>query len=344
MNKVPKSKGEVIRRIASGGLLTAIALSNFSKADNHWAEICGWTLFASGALAVAERKQLSDAEFQRSIDLACRFIMSSLQRLCDELKARTTLLEGNCFYDAPYRVLNVRITYLCGLMAWFWLWRRQEGILKDATDNFIISFVRDNKIKPYLWGEGAVPFFLAVFYLLRMTDATKNPDEFLASMLRQVVRQNPSRSPIPLAQPFISAEEVLARNFGVSDEVMPLGAQGSSYTAETLLHCLVRRNRKQSVALLWPEFSKICSQEFIPDTGWELLRWRNLESGAISTKCHPPREKLGRLKTGIERNQHRSSRPPQATRLVHSVIYDGPATPPVPFDWFSHRQLLVKNR
>lgn len=286
--KVPKSKNEVTRRMSAGGLLTAIAISNFSKSRNYWAEISAWTMFACGVMASAERKNLKRDEWQPSVGLAITFITASLDRLYQELKERGALFEGNSLYDAPYKLLNVRITYLCGAMAWYWLWRRESGIAKNETDEFVARFIGENRTKMYLWGEGAIPFFLAVYFFFRNTDATKKPDEFLATLLRQVVMLNQFQSQAALAQPFVSPDDVLSRLYDVSDETMPLGANGSSYTAEVLLHFLVRRNWKQTVATIWPEFSKLASRGFVPAAAWEFLRWRNLERGAVSTQVHTP--------------------------------------------------------
>lgn len=294
---LPKSRKEVIRRISAGGLLTAVAISNFSKSSNHWAEISAWTLYASSVMASAERKKLKREDWEASVNLAISFITTSFERLCKELQDRRDLFQGNSLYDAPYKILNVRITYLCGAMAWYWLSRRESGIERDETDEFVARFIAEHRMKMYLWGEGAVPFLLAVYFFLRKTDATKKPDEFLASLLRQVVSQNQYQSVAALAQPFVSPEEVLSRQYDVSDETMPLGANGSSYTAEALLHFLVRRNWKQTAALIWPDFSKLASRGFVPGAAWELLRWRNLERGAVSTHVHAPEKQWQTLRT-----------------------------------------------
>ena len=94
------SKRHCARSIASAGLLCAIVTSNFSRKNNHVAEIEAWTLYIAYVLAVAERWGIPIKTYKNELEIATQSIYNSLANLCNEIKERDDLIEGDPFADS----------------------------------------------------------------------------------------------------------------------------------------------------------------------------------------------------------------------------------------------------
>ena len=112
-NEKEPSKRHCVRSIASAGLLCAITISGFSNKNNHVAEIEAWTLYIAYVLAVAEQWRLPVKTYKNELEIATRSLYNSLANLCDEIKEREELIEGDILADSY--IYNVRMTWLLGL-------------------------------------------------------------------------------------------------------------------------------------------------------------------------------------------------------------------------------------
>ena len=91
------------RVIASAAILCALLRYQASPTkNNHVAEIEAWVLYISYVLALAERWGLSDLQHirRRSSKLRRQSIYNSLANLCDEIKEREYLVEGDLLADS----------------------------------------------------------------------------------------------------------------------------------------------------------------------------------------------------------------------------------------------------
>lgn len=263
------------RVITSAAMLCAIAISSFSNKNNYAAEIEAWTLYIAYVLALAERWKLSFKKYEDSFEIAKESIYNSLANLCDEIKRRKHLIEGNPLTD-PY-IYSVRVTWLLALMSIYALWRRKEGISRDDIDDFLRDFCKGKRGQLELWGEVAIPQFLAVFWYWRKIDGTRIPDDFLSSLISTICGQNGPKADDPLASPYYEAEEILPHILGVAEEPLRDSFRGESYAIEGLVHLYVRRNWKQSMKILWPSITKLANVSFEPANIWDFYRWRNKE-------------------------------------------------------------------
>lgn len=168
------SKSHCTRSIASAGLLCAIATSSFSNENNHAAEIEAWMLYIAYVLSLAERWKLLPKAYQSELKIAKQAIYDSLTNLCNEIKERNDLVVGFPLEDSY--VYDIRVTWLLGLMSIYALWRRRDEIDKDETDDFLREFCKEKRNRLKLWGEAAIPQFLAFFWYFRKIDATPEPD------------------------------------------------------------------------------------------------------------------------------------------------------------------------
>lgn len=180
------SETEIGRKIAGAALITSMTLSEFSKKENWIAEIEGWTIYLASLCAVAEKWKLKENLWGPQFQLAHNAIYNSTINLLEELKGRTTLLEGDVLTDIPF--YRVRITYLIALMSILGIWKK---INKDEQDSeFLKDFVLKHYSKMLLWGEGAIPQFLSFCWYYGNIDATPKSDFLLGDLIKCITTAN----------------------------------------------------------------------------------------------------------------------------------------------------------
>ena len=270
-------KTHCARAIASTGLLCAIATSSFTNENNHVGEIEAWMLYIAYVLAVAERWKLPVKAYKNELEIAKDSIYNSLANLCDEIKERDELIEGDLLEDSY--VYRIRLTWLLGLMSVYALWRRKDGISKNDVDNFLSDFCREKRPQLELWGEAAVPQFLAFFWYFRKTTGTTDPDFLLLDLISLICKYNGPNSKTFLANPYYEVEDILphllAPILGPSEDPLDDTFTGKSYALEGIVHLVVRRNWKQNMKIRWPGISRLNYISFKPENSWDFYRWEN---------------------------------------------------------------------
>jgi hypothetical protein len=274
--RVP-STSKCQRAIASAAVLCSIAISSFSREGNHVAEIEAWTIHLACLCALAEKWKLPIRVWKNESRIAEDAIYNSLAALQEELIERKEFVEGDGMTDSPF--YRARMTLLVALMSIFALWRHQDGRQSDKEDDFVRRFCLENRAKLHLWGEAAIPQFLAFVWYFRRIDSTPAPDLLLGSMVSAICRLNEPRIGTSLSNPYYEAIDILPHQLGIADEPLEDCFNGESYALEGLFHLFVRRNWKQSAKLLWPGITKIGFCEFRPAKKWHYFRWRNEGEG-----------------------------------------------------------------
>ncbi len=265
------------RVIASAGLLCAIAASSYSNKNNHVAEIEAWMLYIAYIFALVERWDLSVKTYENGLNIAKQSIYDSLTNLYNEVKERKNLIEGDLFAD--FYVYRVRMTWLLGLMSIYALWRHSNEEPKDEVDDFLQDFCKEKQHLLELWGEAAIPQFLAFLWYFRRINATMGPNVFLCHLISTICQRNGPNSRSFLANPYYEADDILPHTLGLSEDPLEDTFKGSSYTLEGLVHLFVRRNWKQTMKDLWPGVTKLASITYKPDNSWDFYRWMNKNEG-----------------------------------------------------------------
>ena len=280
------------RVMASAGLLCAIATSNFSNENNHVSEIEAWMLYISYVFALVERWELSDRACKNEFEIATQSIYNSLSNLCDEIKERNDLIEGDPFADSY--VYRVRVTWLLGLMSIYALWRRSKEETTSEIDDFLREFCKEKQHLLELWGEAAVPQFLAFFWYFRKINATMGPTVSLYHLISEICQRNAPNSKTFLANPYYEADDLLPHLFapilGPSEDPLDETFTGSSYALEGLVHLFVRTPWKQTMKGLWPGVSRLASVSFKPKNSWDFYRWRNKDGKRWDVYPEPTQE------------------------------------------------------
>ena len=269
------SKAHCERSIASAAILCAIATSSFSNENNHVAEIEAWMMYLSYVFALAEKWKLPDKAYKSEFYIATQSIYNSLANLCDEIREQGHLVEGDPLADSY--VYSVRVTWLLGLMSIYALWRRNDEVPKDETDDFLREFCKEKRHEWELWGEAAIPQILAFFWYFRKIDSTPEPEFLLGRLIALICKQNRPRGNTFLANPYYQAEDILPHFIEVADEPLEDDFTGKSYAVEGLVHLYIRRNWKQTMKFLWPGVTRLNWVSFEPENPWDFYRWRTQE-------------------------------------------------------------------
>ncbi len=297
--KVP----ECVRALASAALLTSLALTPFVNADNHVAEAEAWTVYAAYAMALAERWDLPESAYSRELALAKQAACNALGRLVEELRGRERLTEGDEMLDTPF--LPFRLTWIVGLVAAWALHRRlrgesthegvDEGAFPFDADSFAWDFCLQHRGERQLWGEAAVPLFLAYYLWWRSKDAGRGPALHLRTLLDRIVTAHTPEGRGELPGPYYEAADLLPHALDAElQDLLPDGLRiaeaplkesfrGHSYMLEGVLHLIVRQLYRQHVRTLWPAITQVTFATFEYVHPWHRYRWRNPREGRERT-------------------------------------------------------------
>lgn len=273
-NSTSKVSANSIReRISSAAILTSVSLKNFELEKNHFEIIIAWTMFSTYSMAACEKHNKS---FKRNAEpavvVAREKVLQSLGELISEVRAREHLVEGNALVDSF--AYKGRYTLLVGLFSLYWLWRESEGWLDQEEKVFIESFLPRDCEELFLWGEGAVPQYLAHLWYLRKTDASYKPDAFLARLLRSLVKYSLGSDSTSMPSPYYKYEDTVRHILSghipgkIEDAFQGDSFGNSSYYSLSLMHLLVRTNMKQTCKWIWPDLTKLGLRYFLPAKNW----------------------------------------------------------------------------
>jgi hypothetical protein len=269
---------EISRLLPGVALVVSYALSPYVERKNHVAIAEGWLVFAASLIALVTKYQVETPKWKQTFDVALFGIEEALHALCEELKTRSTLVQGHALADTPF--YRGRTTWIIGLVSAFALWKLQNNPT-SRLDEWYQEFVESHKKYMELWGEGAIPQYLAMIWFLRKTVSTQEPAHWLKALLEAICNFNAIENINGLANPYMSLEEVIAERNELSEHSNRERYAGRSYTLETLLHLYVRRNYKQSVTRLWRRITKVEFAEFIPDEVWQTALWHCADCGIL---------------------------------------------------------------
>lgn len=271
-------------------------------------------MFWGYVLAVAEKWDLALRQVQFAIDVALESMYSALARLCDELIERGSYSEGDILTDRW--VYEVRMTQVLGLMGIYGLWRVQrmrEG-LKLAEDDeqrgaFLRKFNLERARNLRLWGEYAVPQFLAYNFFRRTFDPTLATDVLYRVLIESIVQLNGCGEG-KLPNPYYDPESVLPHLVGVATDDLEDSFRGSSYYLEGLLHLFVRTNLKQTARWIFPSITRMSFRHHASGQPWRYYLYRD-KGGTNYQRFLEPPHKWSEL-----RNQAAESRGDDLPKLI----------------------------
>lgn len=291
----PIKVSELKRRIASAALLIAVALRNFSAKDNHLATVSAWVMFCAYAIGACEKHKVNFARAAaQSVAIAKTAMLASLTAMCEEIRSNKRIATHQGIEIAP--MYKGRATLIYGLMSAYWLWASEEQNwpIEEHSEFLRVWLPRDFD-RSYLWGEAAVPQFLAHYWFLSRTDMSWISEfRLLASLVSSVVFLSLTEPQQEFPGPYFTFEDCMKHKLASflntgDDPLREETARGTSFMAEGLLHLLVSANLKQTAKGLWPSFTQLGLTRFDPDQSWQYCLYRN--DGGVQRMIQPPSTK-----------------------------------------------------
>jgi len=185
-------------------------------------------------------------------------------------------------------VYKIRLTWLIGLMSIYALWLTSGIGNKDEASTVLArirEFIIKNRGAMTLWGEGAIPQFLAYYWYSQMIDGSYRSDFILSSLIESICKYNKEKKDHFLANPYYEAEEILSHMLKFTDEPMKESFVRRSYMLEGIVHLYVRCNWKQNMKLLWPDVTRFSFMRFDHANSWEFFKWRADKGTLRSILC-----------------------------------------------------------
>lgn len=291
----PTERGSLLRGSA---IIVALATTSYSNKENHVALAEAWMIYLSYLLRFAETHKLPKKGWINEFNIAEQIVVTSIENLWNECRERSNFLIGSHLEDSF--VHGARSTWILGLISCLALHYKFRGI-NSADVNDIHSFCQKHKAKLELYGEAAVPNFLAFYWLYRIMDATEGPAKVLSSLLNTVL-SNIRKPDVLYAEPYYSIDECVSLRWERDKKVIEEKNQkGTSYYVEGLMHLFVRENYKQRMLLMWPEISKVFFKAFRFKEVTDFYRWRNKEGSEVMT-TPPPTKRWPELKNEAAEN------------------------------------------
>lgn len=280
---------ELRRRITSAAIMTAIALHSFSRKQNHFAEITAWMMFAAYTIAACEKNGLDFKKDAEEAVLAARdAIYGLLGELCEELRDRSTLAEGDPFSEFAF--YRPRALLIYALMAIYWKWSEAEG-WKHPDHKPLIEALIPEQLPPSIWGEAAVPLYITYIWYRKWMIPARELDMRIAQMLHEIMRNKLSEQAVHLPSPYYDIEDVTRRDYqkdlGVENPFSGDSFAGGSYVCESLLMLLVRAGMKDECKALWPDFTRMTHEQTIPDHAWRFGLYRMGDNATDEMKIYP---------------------------------------------------------
>jgi hypothetical protein len=300
-------KTEVARRISALNIFVSYLLSKAYASDNHWAVVEGWTIACSHIAWAAAKYRLPKKHWVGPFELAQAAALGSLEKLKDEALADKALDPRTLEWD---EITRVRGTYVAGAVA---AWCLAQGDRADATmvakaSAFIRQLVKDRRT--VIWGESAMPFFVAMVLFLGNAGGDRLDEALLLSLVRAVAAANGRRSRHGLADPYEDADTTLERLLRQKQKSSrkPRTHTGRSYTLEGLVFLSARRLLKNRLDGHWAPITYVDFIKFRPASLDDFLLWHADKGSLDSRQAGRPQSWSGLLAT-VRSKAHRKNLP-----------------------------------
>ncbi|OIR16018.1 hypothetical protein GALL_35220 [mine drainage metagenome] len=296
----PLSRNELERATTSAAWLTGISTSVFAEADNHQAVIHAWCYCCAALISAETRYSSVEVKTLRAtLALAEASLLDALTALWNEVRQKDKLVQGDPLTDSL--VYGWRISNLYGMLTSLAIANEGSELLNAESSEALVSWLKSSRYQPLLWGEAAVANLAPWLVWLRKADATARVDREIEGIAQMIIHGNQAESLLALANPYYEYEDVL-RHYLRHPQVRRANnleretIAGSSFTAELLLHLVVRTNVKTSCRALWPDFSKLVHRRFVMEHPWH-FGLRRAPGGVEESRVYPLTYSWQQLKT-----------------------------------------------
>ena len=266
------SKTELREALSSSALISSLALSNFQKHENWFAEFEGWTVYLAAVLRLAELWNLSEEEVSVELDLTLAAMFGALEGLTKELCSRDVLFEGHALADSV--LLNFKRPIMLGMASLYLIWAESNNVLPGAQTEKLMDFIREQYGKISFWGESVGPHILANLLYLQRAGSNQLVKKLLCEVMEQILSRNGRGSQFPMPSPYYGFEECLLSVVGAPDHAIENDFTHSSYLLEPVLHLMVENEMRDELAARWARISHFSLKSFVPTSSIDFLSFR----------------------------------------------------------------------
>jgi hypothetical protein len=269
-----KTRSETSRRLAAANLFASYALSPIYNESNQWELVQGWTITAAHIAWTADHASLPRKAWHSTFRLAVDSAREALDALATESLTPHALGPGPMF--ELDELTRARCTLCAGALGARILLGRSAGepwSEEERAKQKLEELHKGGRL--FVWGESAVPMFLAVMWAAEKLRADHWSDAVLLSVLAGVATANSGRLNHKLAPPHDSADEALEVIFQRVLQKKPIKEvqAAASYTLEPLVILAARRLWRNSLASFWEQITKTTLVRLVADHPRDLLLW-----------------------------------------------------------------------
>lgn len=271
------TKSTLIKLAASSLIFSAYILSPYKQARNHWALSDGWIINAAYLLALAEKYDAYQY-LKPTIDLAISSAERCLADLQEESLKSPDLIQNGLFDGIFY---PFRTIILCGYLSAYRLYLLLKGE-SDWRNDQVVSFYENYERDFKLFGEGAIPFFINVFWYLLKTNNKGKASNVLTKVMSTIVHES-RKGRAGLINPYYEIETTIRHHMGLLDEPITESFVGKSYFLSSLVSMEAKYGLRDYLASQWRSISNMQFTEFKPRSSWETFLYR-VEHGQVESK------------------------------------------------------------
>lgn len=252
---------ELRRAMASVALVTAYALSSWTKTENHLCVAQGWLVACITLVRFASVRGISEDVWRPTYDLALEVARASLASLSKEAAEAQDLVVPDLVESLVYAS---RAVLVCGHLAAYFISERTLGLVDDDARNRIRGVLKREHSFVKLSGESEIPGFVMMSAALGQLGEIRNGEAMALSLVRTLATFNQRESPSALPDPYHSAEDVLLSRLGGDSDLEGEQFDGHSYMLMLGVQWVARRLCRQFLASVWADVTRIELVEMQP--------------------------------------------------------------------------------
>jgi len=270
----PKTaKTKIARRLAAANIFASYVLREFYASEDHWSIFSAWIITASHIAWAAANYNLGVEHWKKPFDLATEAARNALAGLSTETLAPDSLKPRGAELDDFVRARNTIAASAVSAWHLFELRKGTEAQSASAALSLVMLLFENGRL--WLWGESALPHFLAIIWFLESSSGSLASDRLISMFIREIGRRTQTNSSDALPDPYEPVDSILTDLFSrIERHPEPSRKETASYALEPLVLMAVRRLLKQTLKSLWYELTEVCLARFESTRSHDLLLWR----------------------------------------------------------------------
>jgi len=271
-SNVGHEKSDLRRRITLAPILTTFALRNHSAEQNWCAEIDALTICWSYIHAAELKVGLPSSETRKTKDAVFCLIVRAMEGLYSEVKNNPTLFQEG--FEYAYGWVRLRSIWVIGVLSALALHKRSVNSPDDQLEDLIDQVFQCEHTRPLIWGEAAVPQFLAFVLSSISKSAHLSKEAPLLRLCEAITTMNDINSKVAMATPYISPDQYLHHLRHPADPELQFDNAGYSWYLSSIIDIMTSLGWRQRLASQWDKISQIRSEWFECENEWEEYVWR----------------------------------------------------------------------